>query len=98
VSEGALFFMESWKFIQTSGARASSEGKANNVEARLTFGTLCSTARIVIVDLAKPHQLVQFCENRAISSAQKSSWILLVNKFITPLAHRMQRRNIRTGR
>jgi hypothetical protein len=64
------------KFIQKNGvSRASSKGKASNVEARLTFGTLPLTARIIIVNLAKPHQLVQFHENLAISSAQKSSWI-----------------------
>jgi hypothetical protein len=68
-------FLKMSEFIQNSGARASSKGKTSNVEARLTFGTLRLTAKIAIVDFAKPHQLVQFCENRAISSAQKSSWI-----------------------
>jgi hypothetical protein len=71
VREGALFFLKSSEFIQKKGLRTSSNGKASNVEARLTFGTLRSTAKIVIVDFAKPHQLVQFSENRAISSAQK---------------------------
>jgi hypothetical protein len=61
-------FLKSSEFIQNNGVRASSKGKASNVEAKLTFGRLRSTA---IADLAKPHQLVQFSENRAISSAQK---------------------------
>jgi hypothetical protein len=78
VSEGVLFFMESDKFIRTNATRASSISKKHNVEAWLTFGTLLSTARMVIVgcgETALALKLVQFCDNRAISSAQKSSWI-----------------------